>query len=249
MEGGGSSKKSQQVVQNNDPWAGVQPYLTEGYKDLSNVVKQGAPNYYPNQTVQGFAPEQEQAMQLTAQRATNGSPLNKAASGEIQKVLGGEYLNAGNPYFSQVVNQIRNPVDATYQAAGRYGSGAHDQAIANTAGQLAYQNYGDERARMQQAAALAPQLAQQDYLDYNALNDVGTQRQQQGQAVLSEDVNRHNYESNKDLDWISNYLAMLNGAQGGSTTTTQPYYQPSGWGQALGGGMAFGGALLNAFAS
>lgn len=243
-DSGGGGSKTQQVVQNNSPWSGVQSYLTSGYKDLSNLYKGGAPDFYPGNTVADFSPQQQQSIQGITDLATNGNQTLTAANDQLKKTIQGDYLNAGNPYFQQMLSTMRQPVDSTYALGGRYGSGAHDGAIAGVAGNLAYQNYAQERQNQLSAINQAPVIDQAQYYGLGQLGNVGAAVQQQGQNVINADIDKYNYNQNKDINWLNNYLAMLNGATGGSSVTTQPIYSPNPWAQAAGGAIGLGGMLL-----
>lgn len=252
MSGGGDTPKQTTTVQNNEPNSFVSPYLAGGYKDLTDIYKQGAPGYYPGSTVADFAPETNAALTGTTARATQGTdPLNTASSSYLQDVLGGRYLGQQGPGWDAVQNAARNAATGSYARAGRYGSGAHDTAVSGAVGQLEYQNYSDRLRQMDSAAALAPQVAAstqgQDYLNLSKLGGVGETRQAQSQALINENVQRYNYEQNAPFDWASQYLALLNGAQGGQSTTKTPYYEPSPWGQIAGAGLAAGGSILGAY--
>ena len=251
MSGGGEKQKST-TTQTTAPWSGVQPYLTSGYQDLSSIYGQGAPNYYPQQTIAPFAPETEKSMAGISTQAQQGTdPLNTASSQYLQSVLGGQYLGQHGPGWDAVTNAARDSVNSMYGGAGRVGSGAHEGSMAGAIGQIAYQDYANQLARMDQAAALAPQVAgstqAQNYLNWNQLGNVGTQRQAQGQDLINADIQKYNYEQNAPWDWAQQYLATLQGQSGGSQVTTQPYYSPSPWTQALGGGLALGGSMLGGY--
>ncbi len=88
--------------------------------------------------------------------------------------------------------------------AGRYGSGAMGnlenraagqfaQSLTNTAGQLAYQNYEQERQRQQQATQLAPQMAMTDYQDIQQLLNAGQLREGYTGQQLGADIQRFNF--------------------------------------------------------
>lgn len=239
MSGGGD----QTTVQKSEPWAAQKPYLTYGFQQAQDIYNQPGPLYYPGQTVADFAPEQLQAQAGTVARATNGSPLNAAAAAYNQDVLSGRYLDAANPYLGAVAGQARAGVDSTYSAAGRYGSGAHDAAVTQALAPIYYQDYASQLARMDQAAQLAPALANQDYVDLNALAQVGQQRQQQAQALINEDVNRYNYYANLPTNKLNQYMNQIQGSYGGTVTTTQPYQGASPLQQILGGALGAFGAF------
>jgi hypothetical protein len=244
-DGGGGSSGSQTVVQNSSPWSGVQAPLTEGYGDLKKIYKQGAPDYYPGNTVAGFSPQQQQSIQGITDLATNGNQTLTAANDQLKKTIQGDYLNAENPYFSQMLSTLRQPVDSTYSMGGRYGSGAHDAAIAGVAGNLSYQNYAQERQNQLNAINQAPGIDQARYYGQQQLGNVGAAVQQQGQNIINADIMKHDYNQNKDINWLSQYLGMLNGASGGSVSTTQPMNGPNPWTQYAGAGLAAGGLLAN----
>lgn len=242
-DSGGGSSGSQQVVQNNSPWSGVQAPLKAGYADLTKQYKEGAPDYYPGQTVEGFSPQQQQSIQGITNLATQGNQTLNSANDELGKTIRGDYLSAGNPYFNQMLSTLRQPVDSTYAMGGRYGSGAHDGAVAGVAGNLAYQNYAQERQNQLNAINQAPAIDQARYYGMGQLGNIGSVIQQQGQNVRDADIAKYNYNQNKDINWTNNYLAMLNGATGGSSVTTQPTASINPWTQYAGAGIAAGGLL------
>lgn len=106
-----------------------------------------------------------------AQQAFGTSPQLQAAMGYNTDVIGGKYLDAGNPYLQGIINQtgdsVGNRVNSTFGAAGRTGSGQHmgllTRELANSENNLRYTDYGNERARMAQAQGLVPGLEQARY--------------------------------------------------------------------------------------
>lgn len=94
----GGSKGSSTSTQQAEPWSGAQPGLRELYASaLQNFQGQG-PQYYAGRTV--AAPSQQTlfAQDRTANRATQGSPLNRTAQQQAQQTLQGGYLS--NPSTS-----------------------------------------------------------------------------------------------------------------------------------------------------
>lgn len=279
---GGSD--DQKTTTTSQPWKPLQQPLQSGYQNLEQTWKGGAPNYYPGQTVAPQNQWTQNALQAQAGRAMQGSPLNAAAQGNLTSTLQGDFLGAGNPYFQNALNAAIRPIqqqyeqtvmpglDSTFSAAGRYGSGAHQNAantgyqnymtaIGDTAGNMAYQNYGDERQRQMQGMAMAPGLANQDYYDINQLGASGSAMDQYNQQLINADIARHDYNQNKNFDWTSKYLGVLTGNPYGSQTTTaqqpsaNPFtsalggaglgYQLGGpWGALAGGGLGLLGGLF-----
>jgi len=270
---GGDDNDARQTT-TSEPWSGVQPYLKGGYQDLSTLYKRGAPGYYPGQTVAPMSGYTTGALDAMAQRATAGSPLTRAAQTSAQNTLSGQFLDPNsNPHLRSAMDAATRPVidnymkniapglDSTFSAAGRYGSNSMidarqgaatdlSRAVGDITSNMAYQNYGDERQRQIQAGLYANDLANQDYMDINNLGLAGQGFDQHNQALIDANVDKYNYNANKDFNWISQNLGLLNGAVGGSQTTTQKAASPNLFTSALGGGLAgFGvgglpGALL-----
>lgn len=240
-KGGGGNTKTKTV---NEPWSGVKPYLLGGYKDAKALYEEGAPEYYPWQTTSPMSSYSKNSLDATAQRAAYGSDLTRSAQGQLQDTINGDYLNS-NPYLQGAIDAAVQPItnafrsevmpgiDSNFSAAGRYGSGlqgeAYDDAnaqlaqqIGNVSTQMAYQNYGDERQRQMQAMLFAPEMAKQDYYDLAMLGQAGQGYDQYNQNLINADIEKWNYNNNADWNFLNDYIGLLNGATGGSSTTTAP---------------------------
>lgn len=226
---GGSQPKKQEVTQSNAPWSGVQPYLTEMYKGAQTDVYKKPTQYYPDQTYADFTPEQTQALSDLYARGSAGSPLVDSAQGYNQDVLAGKYLNAGNPYMGAVSDSIGNSVQeqvgARFSGSGRrMGSPGEVQTFQrDMADQLApyqFQQYGQERQAQQQAAAMAPTLASQDYIDLQQMLEAGNLQQQQNQLGITEAVNRFNYQQDEPYQRLTRYGSLLGMGSPYTSTTS-----------------------------
>ncbi len=172
--GGGSSTTT---VQKADPWSGQQPYLQEIFKEAQKLYQNGglAPDYYPGQTVADQSQWTQDALQMQADRAQNGSALIDNASDAMNNITTGGALanNQGlntlnqlsqedNPYVDELYNranqQAQSAINGNFSAAGRYGSGAHAAASADAANNLASQMYSSLWDKRADAAASAGQL-------------------------------------------------------------------------------------------
>lgn len=259
------------TTQNRDPWAGQQPYLSTGFEKAKSYLDQPL-QYYPQSTVVPFAPQTEQALGRAETRATQGSPLMQDASGTLKNMVRGDYLSAGNPYLQNAFNAAAQPITSAYQqtvlpginstfsAGGRYGSGAHQNAIgqaneklarslSDVGGSMSYQNYSQGLGNMLQASQMAPTFAQQDYTDIAQLADVGKTREAQAGSQLKEAIDRYMFGQQAPRDALKEYMASVAGGQYGDITTQQPIYS-NPFGQAIGGlatgagiaGTLFGGS-------
>jgi hypothetical protein len=224
MSSGGGGSKTQTVTETNTPWSAQVPLWKTSYERLNDLYKAGAlrVNPYPGQTVAPTSPETGQAWSMIANRAQTGSPLNTLTKGYVGDVLGGRYLSQDAPGFSSVLDRTRNAVNATYALGGRYGSGAHNSAVAQGIGGVLNDAYQAERGRMDAAAHLAPQLAQQDYFDAQQLAQVGQQRQAQLQNLINAEIQRYNAIQQAPINELALYQNFIGGNIGGSKTTTTP---------------------------
>lgn len=234
--GGGGESTTQQGI---DPM--LKPYITYGLNEAQRLYQSATPNYYPGQTYVSPSQQTQTALQAQQTRALQGNPLLPAAQQQQQAVIQGQYLQ-NNPYFNQALagasqGAQQNYFDAIKQAqssasqAGRYGSGVSADiqnraattmanTLANKYGELAYQNYANERAAQNAAALAAPQLAAADYADINQLANVGQQMEGYQEAALQADIDRYNYEQNLPQNKLNQFLSQTYGAPAGTTSTT-----------------------------
>jgi len=222
----------QTVTSTTEPSAVLKPYLQYGLSEAQRLYQAGGtPVVGPSATTQ-------QAMQAAQTRAMQGSPLLGAAQTQQLGTVQGDYLS-GNPFFqgafqpaaqqaTSAFNQAIGNIGSQASRAGRYGSGAMGdlqsqaagqlaQSLTNTAGQLAYQNYAQERARQEAAATGAPSMAAADYGDISKLLGVGQLGEQYQQAAYAQPQQA-----------LANFLSGIYGSPMGQTgTTTKPVYTDS----------------------
>lgn len=205
-------------------WA--QPYLQNYMQSAANVAGQPY-TPYAGQTVADLNPFQVQGLNAQANRAAQGSPVVDAASGELQKTLSGGYLGA-NPYLDGVINLANRdvmtslaPVEARSGSFGNSGVAyARDRALADSAMGIRANDYSQERNRMQSAVGMAPAIANQDYVDAQALQQAGAGFQQQNQAQLTDQYNRFAEARDYPLRQLDT-LGKGVGLNFGSTSTLQ----------------------------
>jgi hypothetical protein len=264
MSGGGSSApRSTTQTQMMDP--AVSPYVKYGLSEAQRIYSQPGPDYFPGQTYVGPSQSTQAALQAAQSRALQGNPLLPAAQQQTLANIQGGYLG-GNPFFQgafqpaaraaqQSFYDAMGNIGSTYSAAGRYGSGAmgnvqdramgsFGQALTDTAGKLAYQNYDAERARQMAAMAAAPEMAGADYTDIQRLMTVGQAQEGYQQMALEDAINRFNFQQNLPSAKLQQFLSSAYGSpQGGISVASVPQYNNPAAG-ALGGalgGYAIGG--------
>jgi hypothetical protein len=210
----------------------IQPYLTYGLQQAQRAYQAGGPQYYGGQTYVSPSTTTQTGLQALEARASLGNPLLQSAQNQLQNTVSGSFLG-GNPFFQGAFQPAAKAAESQFKQtlgdiasksslAGRYGSGAmgslqdratgaFGQQLANTAGQLAYQNYADERARQQQATLAAPQMTAADYQDIQNMLQAGQIREgYQGQQLQS-DMAKFNFLQNQPQQNLQNYLSLVYG--------------------------------------
>ena len=210
----------------------IQPYLSYGLQQAQQAYQGGGPQYYGGQTYVSPSTTTQTGLQALEARARLGNPLLQSAQNQLQNTVSGGFLG-GNPFFQGAFQPAAKAAETQFQTtlgdiasksslAGRYGSGAmgslqdratgqFGQQLANTAGQLAYQNYADERARQQAATMAAPAMAGADYQDIQQMLQAGQMREgYQGQQLQS-DMARFNFLQNQPQQNLQNYLSLVYG--------------------------------------
>ena len=210
----------------------IQPFLSFGLNEAQRLYQAGGPQYFAGDTFVRPSDTTQTGLQALEQRARMGNPLLGSAQQQLQREVSGEFLG-GNPFFqgafapaaqaaTQQFQKAIGDVSSAASRAGRYGSGAMQnlqgqasnqlaQQLSNTAGQLAYQNYANERQRQTAATMAAPAMAQADYQDIQNLLGAGQLREgYQGQQLQS-DINRFNFLQNAPQQNLATFLSSVYG--------------------------------------
>lgn len=264
--GGGGQNTT--TVQNADPWSGQQPYLQTGMAQAQTNLNTGGPQYYPGSTVAPQSAATQQAYGMVQNDVTN-NPLQTASSGQVANTLNGNYLNpATNPYLAGTFAAGTQAIDQNYyntvgniasgsEANGRYGSGMQmqqngvaDKQLADSLGGLEANTYGAnytaERQNQVNAVGQAGDVQNQALTNANALGSVGTAEDTYAQNNVNADVNKWNYNQNLPNNTLAQFMGLIQGNYGGSTSTQTPLVGQSLLGNLLSGTSLAAGAA-NAF--
>jgi len=225
MSLGGSEQTGVQTTTQLPP-SYVLPQLAYGANEAQRLYSTGTGfGYFPENTVAGFSPEQQMAMNLQRNRALSGSPLTREGQSLGLNTLRGDFLGS-NPYFQEaVLDPITDQVQGTFSRAGRLGSGANQNALTRALSTPLMQNYENERQRQNAMLANVPALANQDFTDYARLAAVGLDRQQQAQRQIEANKARFDALQAAPQQRLGTFLGNLNAAAGGGGTTSQPLYE------------------------
>lgn len=205
------------------------PYLQSGLQNAQNLYNQNG----GNAPVVPFAPQTEQALNLTQQRALQGSPVTGSAQQYVTRSLQGGFLGQ-NPYLDQTFNQAalatQNQLASEFARGGRdveASQGLRSQQLNNLATGIYGGAYENERNRMQGVLPFAQSLANQDYMDLDRLRGVGAEVE--GLA---------GQYANAPGAALDQYLARVRGTDYGSTQSTTQRTPTNRGSGILGGAMA-----------
>jgi hypothetical protein len=229
---GGGGGSTTNTTQNIDPE--ILPYITYGLDEAKGLYQSGSPNYYGGDTYVPASTQTSDALAMAEAKARAGSPLLPAAESQALSTISGDRLSAGNPYFSAMMANAAAPVVREFNDAmgnissksamsGRYGSNAQArmesdasrnlaESLAAKSAELAYSNYGAERARQDAAIANAGNLVGQGYSDINQLAKVGQTNEQYAKDKLNADIARFEFNENKNYNKLESYLSAAYGA-------------------------------------
>ena len=231
------------------PWPEQIPYLTSGFEEAKGLYNQGAPDYYPAETLAGFDPAQTLAQSKIMDYASGPRTFAQQTGAEqslLQGLSGQIDPNAYNPMVnaltSNVMSGLQNDVlpglrqkQVMYQPGGSsMGNREYEKAVANrvTSGMTKpiadmYTNaYNQAQQRAVQSGQLYPSVMNAPLSMYGAMGKVGADRRAMTQSTIDRDMARYEYEANAPQNALRNYMAMVTGDYGSTTEQTTP--GPSG---------------------
>jgi hypothetical protein len=238
-DSGGSKTQTVQTTSNSAPWGPTQPGLTKGVEDLGKLYDSGSFNIprYPGQTLADVAPETSDAWKMVTDITKNPNASSvQAATNYNNAILKGDY-SALSPMF----DAAKDAAGSTYEAAGRYGSGYHDNAVSKGVGSVIANAAST-------AAAQAPGLQTAMYAPAAALSGVGAERSGRAQDEINQAIGDFNYDQTAPINAVNAYMQALSGNWGGTTVGTQPIQkQGSSWQDYLGAALGVGSLGVGAY--
>ena len=264
--GGGGTRVTTQTT---EPWEEQIPYLTGGFEAAKELYNQGVPDYYPGETLAGFDPAQTAAQQATLGYAMGPRAAAQQAGAErslLQGLSGQIDPNAYNPMVNALTSNVignlqKNVLPGIRQQQVMYQPGGSSRAAlqqnqavtdAVTSGMTKpiadmYTNaYNQAQSRAVQSGQLYPSIMSAPLNLYGAMGDVGEARRAMSQAVIDRDMAKYQYRATAPQQALSNYMSMITGNYGGTTTQTAP--GPSGL-DTIGQAIGIAGSLANLFGS
>lgn len=265
---GSSNSGPSRTTTTTEPPAFIRPFMEYGAQQSRALYETGGPSYYGGNTVVPFSQQTEAALGGTEQRALQGSPVNQAAQNYATGILGStptsQFGGATNPHldatFNRAADSVQNRIQSGFAGSGRnieagrpvaaqemndLATGIYGGAYENERNRMA-SDLAQQRATQFSVAGMAPSLANQDYVDLNALQGVGGQVEDLTSRLMEDQAARWDFSQNAPQMNLDNYLARVTGAYPGqSATQTTPTYRNRTAGAA--GGAMSGASLGSSF--
>jgi len=218
----------------NDQFAG-----SPASKYLTNVAE----GDYLNSNPYLDAVYNDAAKNITRNFKTAVTPRVDAAAIAANRFGSGSHSNATDRAYNELGDSLSSLANNIYYNNYNAERGAQDAAASNL--QNAYQSgtntnlagladlasaFGQERGLQENANNAAINLSNADYTDLDKLIEAGTTLTADQQQRLNEEINRFNFDQNKELNKLIQYnnLIAQNGSTGSVTTATQPVYSAGG---------------------
>jgi hypothetical protein len=208
------SKTTQKGTSAYQPYQPTIPYINDYLTQTKALYNGGAPQISPY--------EQAGYDKLKGIVDGGATALNPAIAAN-NDTLSGKYLDPStNPYIADIAKRSAGMAGAqalsSFAGAGRTGSGLGGyyagKGAADASNDIFYQNYGDERGRMQSAVGMAPALEAGRYLG------------PQAEISAGQNISSRPYDINQQYGGILAKIGQL-GQQGQTTGTATGYgYSP-----------------------
>jgi hypothetical protein len=255
----------------------LRPYLELGLRAAEQQFLQTQPQFFPGQTYVSPSQQTLDALAAQEQIARQAPASLQAAQESYMRGLGGLGATAsgaflsGNPYQQQMIQAATRPIMQQFEeqtlpgiasgfsGAGRYGSGAMERAlgratestaraIGDVSTNIAFQDYGAERGRQQQAilgqitaAGQAPAIYGQQFLPSQQLAQLGAAREAIAGLPLQEQMQRFQFAQQAPAQQLQSFLSSVYG-----TPMARSQYAPTPEAQTNRAASAFGLGALGA---
>ena len=241
MAGGGTQ------VTKTEPWDAQKDYLKAGFgraQELYNRNPMG-PAYYQGSTLAGFDPAQQAGQRMTMNYAMGArqQAMQRGAESSLVQGLSGQIdPNAYNPMAAALGQKVQGQLTGNilpgireslvrYQPGGSTrGDIVQNKAIANavTSGMTMplaemYTNaYNQAQNRAVQSGQMYPSIMAAPLGMAEAVGEVGAARRGMTQEGINRAMMRDQYQKNAPQQALANYMNMIGGNYGGTTTQTAP---------------------------
>ena len=223
---------------------GQQPYLIEGFKQAGDIYNKGAPEYFPGQMTAGPS-SMEQLADVSSFNYLTGPRVAAQQAQAEKSLIGGmggqvdysQYSPMANVYGDRYLSEIHKNMPAARQAmveAGQHGGSSRGDIVQSNVINAASKNLSQNLAGLYGGAYSAaqeriPQFTNQYQSIMNApmdmygqLGSLGAKDTARRQADINAQMQKHQYNMTKDQSQLANYMNMISGNYGSTSTQTAP---------------------------
>lgn len=258
MSSGGGKQTS---TTKTEPWAVQQPYLKKGFEQAYQLSQKPITQYQGAFTAGKTASDTgaenyltDYAGTLTGQTGKNLDALNWATGagnldvGNNQYVQGQMAANT-NRLYQDFNEQTVPALRSNFGKSGQIGSSRQGiaeglaaqgvaRASADSNAQILGTAYNNALDTYSSVLAQAPALMQAGTMPGSLLSQVGQSQRGFEQDKIDEAISRNDFSQNEAWNRLANYMQMVSGNWGGTTTSTMPgQKKPNLLGALAGGGL------------
>lgn len=269
MSSGGGKQTS---TTKTEPWAVQQPYIQKGFEQAYQLSQKPITQYQGAFTAGKTASDTgaenyltDYAGTLTGQSGKNLDALNWATGagnldvGNNQYVQGQMAANT-NRLYQDFNEQTVPALRSNFGKSGQIGSSRQGiaeglaaqgvaRASADSNAQILGTAYNNALDTYSSVLAQAPALMQAGTMPGSLLSQVGQSQRGFEQDKIDEAISRNDFSQNEAWNRLANYMQMVSGNWGGTTTSTMPgQKKPNLLGALAAGGLtlATGGTAASA---
>ena len=241
----GGSKTS---VTTTKPWDIQVPYLKGGFKQAQKIYdanKGLGPEYYDKPSLAGFTDLEKQSQTGVANYLRGPRPAAMQAGAE-DALLRGMKGQVDTSAYAPMVNALQQQVTSNltgkilpgireslvrYQPGGstrgdlvqnKAISGAVTSGMTAPLAQMYTDAYGKAKDRSTEWGRQYPGIMDAPLSGAAALGEVGAQQRAMQQEKINRDMAKYQYEATAPQQTLANYMSMISGNYGGTTSQTVP---------------------------
>ena len=227
---------------------GQQPFLQAGFEEAARQLSGGAPAYFPGETLAGFRPAEQRAMQdvigytqgprparmqQAAEQALTGGlggqvDYDAGPFGQLRGALEENVLSSLNRPGTGILPQLRQSLVEYQPGGGSRGNMLQQQAISEavTKGMTtplaqAYMGaYTGAQERVPQFMSQYPTIMGAPLESMAAMGGVGEEQRAMNQAQMDRAMAKYQYETTAPQQQLQQYLGNIAGQYGATQETT-----------------------------
>lgn len=170
------------------------------------------PQYFPGATYAPPTGLQNAGLNQTGFFGLNGTPAGNAA---VNADVNG--INGSPSFFNNIASQVLPQIQGQFASGNRLDSGLATRAATSGLGDAWMKN---QLNYMQQA----PTLNGMQMSGAESAATAGQQQQTNNQAGINDQIQRYNYNQQLPYSNLNNYMNLIQGNYGGTSSTSQPYF-------------------------